>query len=474
MINSFRDPDGRVFIYKDRVFRLVNKTGENNFKDALSSEILKNYVNSGNLVKTFEPDSLEAENLASELKQVFDFQKDEISLIVEHEKIPFQSYPYEWSSEMLHAAAQLTLDLHQNLLSEGMGLKDAAPYNILFRGVKPVFVDWLSFEKRDVLDSVWLAQAQFLRTFLLPLLVNKNFHFGLASIFRVRRDGVTPQEVYEMFGGIKKFLPPFLTMVTIPKFLAEKYGKNNSVYQQGKSENAERAAFILNHQCNYLRRLLKKVSPKADATSDWSEYIGANQHFTDEYLKHKETFVRKVFEEYKPQNVLDIGCNTGFFSRIAAKSGSSVISIDQDEVAVGRVFRMAKEENLDILPLIQDIARPSPGLGWRNGECPSFLDRARGKMDAVMMLAVIHHLLVNERIPLAEILNLAGEITRDILIVEFVPPGDPMFKTIARGRDHLFQDLTEEKFREACQREFKIIRSEKLAQSERSLYLLRK
>jgi hypothetical protein len=30
-------------------------------------------------------------------------------------------------------------------LREGFGLKDATPYNVLFRGAQPVFVDLLSF-----------------------------------------------------------------------------------------------------------------------------------------------------------------------------------------------------------------------------------------------------------------------------------------------------------------------------------------
>ena len=52
----------------------------------------------------------------------------------EHERIPFPSFPYEWPPEMLEAAGSLTLDLAEAALEEGFGLKDATPYNVLFRG----------------------------------------------------------------------------------------------------------------------------------------------------------------------------------------------------------------------------------------------------------------------------------------------------------------------------------------------------
>ncbi|NJM53424.1 MAG: DUF1698 domain-containing protein [Blastocatellia bacterium] len=106
--------------------------------------------------------------------------------------------------------------------------------------------------------------------------------------------------------------------------------------------------------------------------------MGENQHFTDAYLQQKDNFVRKYLTELKPKWILDVGCNTGYFSKIAAQTGASVVSIDQDATVVSKVWQMANTENLDILPLVVDISRPSPAIGWRNEECPSFLERAAG------------------------------------------------------------------------------------------------
>lgn len=474
MTSSFRDPAGRLLHYNKRIIRAINPAGEEDFLKSSKSKILRNFVQSGSLVSVKDVDLSESHSLAEEFNNKFAIDKSEISQIVEHEKIPFANYPYEWTPEMLYAGGNLTLDLAENLLKEGLGLKDATPYNILFRATKPVFVDWLSFEKRNLFDPVWLPQAQFVRTFILPLLVNKHFGIPLSQIFMTNRDGLEPDSVYKMSGSIKKMTSPFFSMVTLPKILGSSNSKSSSIYQQRVLDDEEKAQFILSQQFKQLKRLLKKVAPADENTSGWAEYVGPKQHFTDEYLRQKDDFVSESLKEYKPQTILDIGCNTGYFSRIAAQTGASVVALDQDAVSISNVWRLATAENLDILPLIVDITRPSPSIGWRNNECPSFLSRVTAKMDAVMMLAVIHHMLVTERIPLDEILNLISEITNDILIIEFVAPNDPMFKIIARGRDHLFKDLSNESFRKACLKHFKVIRCEQLAQTNRYLYLLQK
>jgi hypothetical protein len=143
-------------------------------------------------------------------------------------------------------------------------------------------------------------------------------------------------------------------------------------------------------------------------------------------------------------------------------------------VVAGNLWRGAAAGHLDVLPLVVNIARPTPGMGWRNQECESFLDRSRGQFDLVLMLAVLHHLLVSERIPLEEVLALASELTRDYAVIEFVAPADPMFQRIARGRDQLHSDLTAERFEQAARTRFDVVRSQKINGLNRWLYLLRR
>jgi SAM-dependent methyltransferase len=396
-------------------------------------------------------------------------------LVLEHPRVAFPSFPYEWAPEMLHAAATLTLDLAADLLNDGLGLKDATPYNVLFDGPSPVFIDVLSVERRAPDDPLWVPYAQFVRTFLLPLLAHRHFGMGLDQIFLARRDGLEPEEVYRWLRGPRKYLPPFLTLVTLPAKLAARQNPDDTtVYARKSAGSPDKARFILESQFRRFRSLLSRLEPAKGVTSTWSGYMATKSHYSDEESAAKERFVREMLEQVAPGRVLDVGCNTGHFSALAARLGHGVVAIDYDPVVVGQVWRRARAEKLNILPLAVNLTRPTPPVGWNNRECPSFLERARGSFDAVLMLAVIHHMLVTERVPLTEILSAAAELTRDLLIVEFIAPEDPMFRRIVRGRERLHEGLDKTVFETICRRDFEIIRSYHHPASQRWLYALRK
>ena len=169
-----------------------------------------------------------------------------------------------------------------------------------------------------------------------------------------------------------------------------------------------------------------------------------------------------------------MGANEGRFSLLAAQRGASVVAIDSDPAVVGTIWRQAHARSLDVLPLVVDLTRPTPAIGWRNQECDSFLERARGHFDMVMMLAVLHHMLVTERVPLEEILSLAAELTREYLLIEFVAPADPMFRRIVRGREALHEHLTFERFEATAAARFELVKSLRIEGLHRCLYLFRR
>ena len=131
---------------------------------------------------------------------------------------------------------------------------------------------------------------------------------------------------------------------------------------------------------------MNSLRPAARKQSTWSDYMETHS-YDDPAFAAKEKFVREALAEFKPGRVLDAGANTGHFSEMAAQDGAAVVAIDLDEVCVGEIWRRAREKKLNILPLVVNLARPTPAAGWRNQECPSFLDRARGSFDGVLMIA---------------------------------------------------------------------------------------
>jgi SAM-dependent methyltransferase len=309
------------------------------------------------------------------------------------------------------------------------------------------------------------------RTFLLPLLINKHCRVPLRQVFLAHLDGIDPEAVYSLLGAGQRLKPAFLFTVSVPTWLAGKAGAQPKIYQR-RSEAPDKAAFILSSTMRHLEKQLNRAAP-ASVSSTWSDYMETKSYCEDGF-DAKERFVREALEKGKPETVLDIGCNTGHFSELAARHASHVVAIDSDPVCVGRTYERAVARSLSVLPLVADIARPSAAMGWRNREQASLIDRLTGRFDLVLMLAVLHHLLVTERIPIREILKLASDFTRDRLVLEYVGPGDEMFRKLVRGRDELYAHMTIEWFEAACQEFFEVVAVKSLEPQDRRLYLLRK
>jgi len=408
---SFRDPAGCCCFFNQRVLRFVTASAIPEFEDFLQTNCARQFIARKRIVSTRRLNENETAALreSPELQPVFDAQS--IGAVFEHERIPFPSYPHEWPPEMLWAAGRLTLELAQAALADGFGLKDANPRNVLFRGSEPVFIDALSFERRNPGDPIWKPHAQFVRTFLLPLLANRRWGLPLAEIFMTRRDGLEPEDVYRLCGPLEKIKPRTLSLVSIPTWLSRRAGPDDQkIYQPHLLANTEKAQFILESLFKRLERTLDSLKPVAQKNSVWSDYM-ATHSYDDPAFAAKEKFVSEALREFQPARVLDAGANTGHFSALAAQTGAEVVAVDLDAACAGAIWRRAREQKFNILPLVLNLARPSPALGWRNGEYPSFLDRATGAFDGVLMLALIHHLLVTERIPLEEILRLAYDVT---------------------------------------------------------------
>lgn len=465
---SFRDPDGFTFSLDRHFLRAVRRDAYHSLTEFLATPLARSWIEEGRFIQTatdFPETSSGLLSLASAI---------EGHHVVEHERIPFPSYPEEWAPEMLHAAGRLTLDLAQEALAEGFGLKDATPYNVLFRGPKPVLVDVLSVERRDPTDVVWRAYAQFVRTFLLPLAADRARLRTTHQAFTTSREGIEPDELFTSLSFWQKISRTWFGLVSLPVWLSGR--ETASLYRQRNLDDPEAARFILRRLLTSLQHKLARLAPRENRPSPWSGYLVSASPYRPEHLDAKMLFVQAALQEAAPSRVLDVGCNTGKFSELAARCGTvnEVVAIDSDAVAVGALWRRAVAGSLNILPLVVDFARPTPATGWKNQETTAFLDRAHGHFDAVMFLAVLHHLLISSRIPLNEILTLAAGLTTKWLIVEWVEPEDAMFQRLVRGRDSLYGHLTSSFFETCAQEHFVIARRHPIAGAHRVLYLLRK
>lgn len=393
-------------------------------------------------------------------------------LLLEHERIFFPSYPWEWAPGQWLCAGLLTLDLCDEALGAGYILKDATPLNLLFSGTQPVFVDILSFEEREPKSPLWMAYAQFVRTFLLPLAAERYLGWPLAAS-QQRRDGYEPADLAPWLPFIQRWRNPLRSLVTLPLLLEGKSPLKRAWAGVHKPQvSADLSIPILRNTLRTARKRLLSLIPP-DRASRWSAYTSEATHYQPDDQSAKQDFVRHALTEIKPAHVLDVGANTGVYSRIAAACGAEVVAWDRDVQASEINWNEAQRGGLSIQPLVADFARPTPAVGWRNEECASLLSRAQGRFDCVLMLGVLHHLLLSDQIPLGAIVDQLAAITSRWAILEWIPKGDPRFEELSRGRNELYAHLDEDGFVRSLTKRFSVRSCARLANG-RTLRLVEK
>lgn len=448
-LETFRDPAGSLRIDGNRVLRRVRPEQADAALRFLRSDLANEWVERGRLIGT----------------RFITGNDGEVTL--EHPRVIFPSYPWEWTPSAWLQAAELTLDLCEALLGQGLILKDATPLNVLFQGPRPIFVDVLSISEREPASPLWLAYGQFVRTFLLPLLAYKYLGWPLAASME-RRDGYEPADLAPYLGPWQRWQEPFRSLVTMPLLLEKNSGNTREAAKV--RQGPEAAQSVLRRNLAALRRQFQRLLPDRHG-SRWSGYTTSADHYGREDLQRKQSFVQEALLATQPRHVLDLGANTGVYSRIAAQCGANVVAWDTDIAATEENWAEAQRMNVSVLPLIANPARPTPAAGWRNRESLALLDRARGRFDCVMMLGLIHHLLLSEQIPLGEIVGLVRELSTSWAIVEWVPSEDPKFIDLMRGRESLYGQLNETAFTTAIRELFTVAKRDALPNG-RVLFLL--
>jgi SAM-dependent methyltransferase len=270
------------------------------------------------------------------------------------------------------------------------------------------------------------------------------------SISLFKRDGYEPADCYAALSWRQRLSRTAFWPVTLPALLDR---RKEAPPLQKKSavsvRDPEIAVSVLKRTLNDLRKRTRKALAMG-TPSEWSDYQDTLTHYTPEQSQQKLDWVRTAIETSHPTRVLDIGANTGEFSALAARGGAEVVALERDLASADRLFQMARQRSLAIQIIHADFARPTPAVGWQNAESLALVPRLEAQFDLVLMLAVIHHLILMEQIPLSAILALCHRLTRRHLVIEWVPVEDPMYQSLMRGRDSLYGSLTEADLLAAC------------------------
>ena len=453
---SFRDPSGFMFKHEGVLYRQVNKQYQNEYELLMSSGLYSQLTRSGTLIPHTEVD----QSLAP--------QPDLVYRVICPEPVEFISYPYEWCFNQLKDAAILTLAIARRALEFGMSLKDASAYNIQFQHGRPIFIDTLSFEKYEE-GMPWIAYKQFCQHFLAPLALMAKTDIRLGQLLKNHIDGIPLDLASKLLPASTKLSFGLSTHIHLHARSQKKYADKNvsqqEVVSKGKFTKSTMLALF-----DSLLSTVRSLNVKTIET-EWADYYQDN-NYTESSFEAKRDLVRNFVSQVSPKTVWDLGANTGEFSRVASDMGIPTVAFDIDPGAVQQNYDLVKKNKEKyMLPLVMDLTNPSPDLGWHNAERSSM--QARGPVDLVMALALIHHLAIANNVPLVKVASYFKDLGK-YLIIEFVPKEDSQVKRLLASRLDIFPDYTLAGFRQGFEHHFTVLEEKPVEGSQRTLFLMQR
>jgi len=452
--SSFRDPSGYIFYENEKVYRAISKSFKLHFEKAKNDLIYDDLIKKKQLI----PHKEQSVNL-------FDDLRTDIYKVIEHQKINFISYPYEWSFSQFKLAASLTLEIQLYLLERDYMLKDATPYNIQFIENSPIFIDTLSIEKIQTKDYTWKAFKQFSEMFLMPLILMSKFDLLSNRLLETNINGIDHNLFFKTLPFIKRFYPGIFTNIYLPYLIQKKYNNSTKEIKSGRFLPKKNAVILTKNLLSVVDSIRIKK-----AETEWAEYYEEVEIEKPDYLKNKIKVLENFIQNIKLDHVWDLGSNDGVFSSIFSHTSKGVFSIDIDPLAVEKNF-LKNKNSKKIFPLRIDFTSPSSSIGWLNQERKNIFERLP-KPNMILALAIIHH-FINSNISIERIFDLF-KMTKKFLVVEYIPIDDPKAIAIFSSRGPEFKYPSINEFEKLAELDFKILKKLKLEPTNRVLFFLEK
>ncbi|OQP63638.1 hypothetical protein [Niastella populi] len=450
--SSFKDPSGFVFESEGKLYRQVNQYYAAQYRQLIDSGLYNQLVTQGKLIAHEES----AENVTGSAHWYTTLLPEPVQTI---------SYPYEWCFEQLQDAALLTLSVLKKALEHGMILKDATPYNIQFHKGRPIFIDTLSFDTYDP-KQPWIAYRQFCQCFLFPLYLEHYLKTDIQKILSTYIDGI-PVDI------IAKLLP-LKSRLSLGVWLHVYLQHTATTSTRAANGNNKTNAFSkkkLLDVISHLTSIITSFPANKTYKTTWSNYY-EDTILSKEYLKRKEAIINDMCGQTNARTVLDLGANDGYFSKLFAGRQMQVIATDSDNRCISNLYQQVKKDKIEnILPLILDIANPSPAIGFNNQERAAFHDRVQ--TDLVAALALVHHLVIGKNISLPVLAAYFNGIAPE-LIIEFVPKEDEKVQQMLKTRPDTFIDYDQEHFEHYFSTYFNIAEKKGIPGTTRTLYRMKR
>ena len=450
---SFRDPSSGVFEHDGRILRWFAPDRSDSMREFLDSPLAGELRDDGWIQGWTILSDDRLPNGAP------------AGLWLEHERLPFVSYPYEWPFALLARCAERQLALILKLLDHGWFLSDASSYNFQFDGVEPVFID-LGSIRRYREGEMWQAHSQFCAHFLNPLLLQAAVGIDYNPWLRSSLEGIPATELAKLLPLRWKTKWQVLTNVVIN---AKLQNSQSAVSAEAVSKAAARKLpkSALISMVRGLTDFIARLAANRQRSTVWADYT-TFRTYNDSDLAAKQKFVADAVKDAAPELLLDLGCNTGEFSQIALESGARrALGMDLDHAALDGAVGRAAADNLKLTPIYQNALNPSPAQGWLLKERGSLMDRSRP--DFLLALAVLHHIVIGGNAPLDEAVSwLVSLAPRGV--IEWVEKSDTTVRRMLAARDDIFPTFNKAEFHAALSARARITRALVLPGEGRTLY----
>jgi hypothetical protein len=446
---SFRDPSGFVFTLDGQIYRQINHSYQDNYNHLIQSGLYDKLTGDGLLIPHQEV-SIKPPLPESAYK------------IIQPEPVEFVAYPYEFCFSELKDAALATITIQKHALQYGMSLKDSSAYNIQIHQGRAVLIDTLSFEKYKE-GQPWIAYRQFCQHFLAPLSLIAYQDARLASLLTDFIDGIPLDLASRLLPMRTRLIPSLMIHIHLHAASQRRFANVRSVSNRSVNQTAMLGLI------DSLQSAIQSLSWSPNK-SGWVVYYEEEHSYTSGGLEHKQRIVGEFLTRIQPGVVWDLGANTGMFSRIASGMGAVTISFDFDPAVVeNNYIKASKDQETNLLPLIQNLTNPSPAIGWQNKERMSLIERANA--DVVLALALVHHLSIGNNVSLENLASFMHKLS-PWLIIEFIPKSDPQAQRLLIAREDIFSDYTQERFEEVFNQLYVLHRADSIQDSQRIIYLM--
>lgn len=405
---SFGDFNGRVFHWDGGLYRGVAASRAELYNRLFDDGTIAGLVNRRLLVPT----------------ERTPLRVDGFDLVLEHRAIPVVSYAYEWTTTMLRDAALVVVDLEIELATRGLTLQDAHPWNVLFDGPNPCWVDFGSIVPAKP-DTTWRAHDEFCNFYVNPLLVMAQGHHRVARrMLTDSDDGVRAAEASALAGHAERG-PSLKSRInrTARAFAKRVLPQRacDAIHDRAKSRRA--ALDVAGQRPAFLRDLRDRVRSIDLRPPRFSAVHVNGRSGQDDMDADRRGAVEYALAQIRPASVFEVSYASPFYSTLAARTGARVVAVGVDETHVDDLYAFARRQSLDVLPLVMDVRTPSPAYGLCGQTAAPATDRLAS--DLAIALDATHHLGVRYRLNFDQVARGLAQFARRALLIDFVEGHDP-------------------------------------------------